>query len=138
MGLRTFKVDDQTGPVAAARVVTEGAGQEVFIISAKAQVVRINLQDVKVTNGRYTKGVIVWRDREPDDFVASVACFTENDYSTGGSSSADAAAAQAESPSMNGSSSGSSQSDAFPDEDADMDSATEETDGNEELETEEE
>ena len=84
MGLRTFKVGDQTGPVAAARVVTEDEGQEVFIISAKAQVVRINLQGVKVTNGRYTKGVIVWRDREPDDYVASVACFHESDYTTTG------------------------------------------------------
>ena len=82
MGVRTFRVDDQTGPVAAARVVTEDEGQEVFIISAKAQVVRIELQDVKVTNGRHTRGVIIWRDREPDDFVASVACFQESDYTT--------------------------------------------------------
>ena len=79
-GVRTFRVDDQTGPVAAARVVTEDEGQEVFIISAKAQVVRINLEDVKVTNSRQAKGVIVWRDREPDDYVASVACFQVNDY----------------------------------------------------------
>ena len=83
-GVRTFRVNDQTGPVAAARVVSEDEGQEVFIISAKAQVVRINLQDVKVTNGRHTKGVIVWRDREPDDFVVSVACFQEHDYATTG------------------------------------------------------
>ena len=86
-GVRTFKVTDKTGPVAASRVVTEDEGQEVFIISAKAQVVRINLEDVRVTNSRYTQGVIVWRDREADDYVASVACFTENDYSTGGSGS---------------------------------------------------
>ena len=84
-GVRTFKVTDKTGPVAASRVVTDDEGQEVFIISAKAQVVRINLEDVRVTNSRYTQGVIVWRDREPDDYVASVACFTENNYSTGGS-----------------------------------------------------
>lgn len=83
-GVRTFKVTDKTGPVAASRVVTEDIGQEVFIISAKAQVVRINLEDVRVTNSRYTQGVIVWRDREADDYVASIACFTENDYSTGG------------------------------------------------------
>ncbi len=82
-GVRTFRVDEQTGPVAAARVVTEDGGQEIFIISAKAQVVRINLEDVRVTNSRYTKGVIVWRDREVDDYVASVACFQENDYSAG-------------------------------------------------------
>ena len=87
-GVKTFNVNDKTGPVAAARVVTEDAGQEIFIISAKAQVVRINLEDVKVTHGRYTQGVIIWRDREPDDFVASVACFQENDYSSGGSAEA--------------------------------------------------
>jgi len=79
-GVRTFRVTDKTGPVAAARVVVDLAGQEIFIISAKAQVVRINLEDVRVA-GRNTSGVIVWRDREPDDFVASVACFTESDYS---------------------------------------------------------
>lgn len=81
-GVRTFRVNDKTGPVAASRVVSDEEGQEVFIISAKAQVVRINLEDVKVTNSRYTQGVIVWRDREPDDYVASVACFQENDYSS--------------------------------------------------------
>ena len=75
--------------MAASRVVTDDEGQEVFIISAKAQVVRINLEDVRVTNSRYTQGVIVWRDREADDYVASVACFTENDYSTGGSGASD-------------------------------------------------
>ena len=88
MGVKTFNVNDKTGVVAAARVVSEDEGQEVFIISAKAQVVRINLEDVKVTHGRYTQGVIIWRDREPDDYVASVACFQETDYST--SATADA------------------------------------------------
>ena len=43
--------------------MSDEEGQEVFIISAKAQVVRINLEDVKVTHGRYTQGVIIWRDR---------------------------------------------------------------------------
>ena len=45
-----------------------------------AQVVRINLEDVRIT-GRDTQGVIVWRDRDPDDYVASIACFQETDYS---------------------------------------------------------
>ena len=62
-------------------MVEDLAGQEIFIISAKAQVVRINLEDVRVA-GRNTSGVIVWRDREPDDYVASVACFQESDYSS--------------------------------------------------------
>ena len=95
-GVITFRVDEQTESIAAARVVTDDEGQEVFIISAKAQVVRINLQDVKVTDGRRTKGVIIWRDREPDDCVASVACFQETDYSSsaaanGSQNAADAA-----------------------------------------------
>ena len=64
--------------MAAARVVSDGPGQLILIISAKAQVVRITLEDVRVT-GRNTQGVIVWRDREPDDYVASIACFQESD-----------------------------------------------------------
>ncbi len=77
-GVRTFRTTDKAGKVAAARVVSEGPGQLILIISAKAQVVRITLEDVRVT-GRNTQGVIVWRDREPDDYVASIACFQESD-----------------------------------------------------------
>ena len=77
-GVRTFRTSDKAGNVAAARVVSEGPGQLILIISAKAQVVRITLDDVRVT-GRNTQGVIVWRDREPDDYVASIACFQESD-----------------------------------------------------------
>ena len=72
-------MNEKTGIVAAARVVPDTAGQEIFIISAKAQVVRITLEDVRVT-GRNTSGVIVWRDREADDYVASIACFQEGLY----------------------------------------------------------
>ena len=75
-GVRTFKVTPKTGPVAAARVVSDAAGQEIFLISAKAQMIRITLEDFRVT-GRNTQGVIIWRDREPDDYVASIACFQE-------------------------------------------------------------
>ena len=64
--------------MAAARVVSDGPGQLILIISAKAQVVRITLEDVRVT-GRNTQGVIVWRDRAPDDYVASIAVFQESD-----------------------------------------------------------
>jgi DNA gyrase subunit A len=78
-GVRTLRVNEKTGPVAMSRVVPNSSGYEVFIISAKAQVIRINLEDVRVS-GRDTQGVIVWRDRDPDDYVASVACFQENDY----------------------------------------------------------
>ena len=77
-GVRTFRTSDKAGKVAAARVVSDGPGQLILIISAKAQVVRITLEDVRVT-GRNTQGVIVWRDRAPDDYVASIAVFQESD-----------------------------------------------------------
>ena len=77
-GVRTFRVTEKGGPVAAARVVPDTEGQEIFIISSKAQMQRITLEDVRVT-GRNTQGVIVWRGREDDDFVAAIACFHETD-----------------------------------------------------------
>ena len=75
-GVRTFKVTPKTGPIAAAQVVSEADGQEILVISAKAQVIRVTLEDFRVT-GRDTQGVIIWRDREPDDYVASIACFQD-------------------------------------------------------------
>ena len=78
-GVRTFKVTSKTGPVAAARVVSDAQGQEILVISAKAQVIRVTLEDFRVV-GRDTQGVIIWRDREEDDYVASIACFQESDH----------------------------------------------------------
>tara|TARA_Y100000031_G_scaffold139039_1_gene165453 strand:- start:185 stop:1096 length:912 start_codon:yes stop_codon:yes gene_type:complete len=78
-GVRTFRVTEKSGPVAAARVVTDAAGQEIFVISAKAQVIRVTLEDFRVV-GRDTQGVIIWRDREPNDYVASIAAFQESDH----------------------------------------------------------
>ena len=75
-GVHTFKVTAKTGPIAAAQVVSEADGQEILVISAKAQVIRVTLEDFRVT-GRDTQGVIIWRDREPDDYVASIACFQD-------------------------------------------------------------
>ena len=75
-GVRTFKVTDKSGRVASARVVSNAAGQDMFVISAKGRVIRVTLEDFRVV-GRNTQGVIIWRDREPDDFVASFACFQD-------------------------------------------------------------
>ena len=75
-GVKTFRTTDKAGKVATARVVADTSGQEILIISAKAQVVRITLDQVRVT-GRNTQGVIVWQAKESDDFVASIACFQE-------------------------------------------------------------
>ena len=78
MGIKTYNTNDldKTGKVAAARIVTDTPDQDVLIISAKAQVVRIDLSEIRQT-GRIAQGVIVWRDREPDDVVASIAVFQD-------------------------------------------------------------
>ena len=89
MGVKTFAVDQgdkPTGPVVAAKIVTSAEmndeeGHEVFIISARGQVVRIDLAEIKVVNTRQTKGVIVWRERGGDDSVVSIYCFRATDYS---------------------------------------------------------
>ncbi len=74
-GIRAIRVTEKTGAVAAATVVNySDDGQQIFIISAKAQLVRIYLADVRKT-GRVAQGVILWRDREPDDYVVSIARF---------------------------------------------------------------
>ena len=77
-GIRTFRVTQKSGPVAVARVVDPSIKQEVMLISAKAQVIRISLSDLHAM-GRNTQGLIVWRDREPDDHLVSITCFDEND-----------------------------------------------------------
>ena len=72
-GIITFKVTERTGPVAGIiKVVPEDEDEELFIISAKAQIVRIGLDGVRRA-GRATQGVILWRDRVEDDYVASVS-----------------------------------------------------------------
>jgi DNA gyrase subunit A len=77
-GVRTFQQTDKAGPLAAARIVTDPETQEMLIISSKAQVVRISTDDVRET-GRIAQGVILWKEREADDFVASIAVFQETD-----------------------------------------------------------
>ncbi len=77
-GVRTFQVTEKAGPLAAAKVVTDPEQQEMLIISSKAQVVRISMDDVRET-GRVAQGVILWKERESDDYVASIAVFQETD-----------------------------------------------------------
>ena len=77
-GVRTFQVTEKAGPLAAAKVVTDPEQQEMLIISSKAQVVRISMDDVRET-GRVAQGVILWKERESDDYVASIAVFQETE-----------------------------------------------------------
>ena len=82
-GVRTFQLTDKAGPLAAARIVADPENQEMLIISAKAQVVRISTEDVRET-GRVAQGVILWKEREADDHVASIAVFQETERGSDG------------------------------------------------------
>ena len=77
-GVRTFQLTDKAGALSAARIVTDPETKEMLIVSAKAQVVRISIDDVRET-GRIAQGVILWKERESDDYVASIAVFQETD-----------------------------------------------------------
>ena len=78
LGVRTFRVSEATGPVVAARVVTDTEEQEIMLISARGQVIRVSLQDFRVV-GRNTQGVRIWRDKVEDDYVASLNCLVPQD-----------------------------------------------------------
>ena len=77
-GVRTFKVTAKTGNVAAAKIVPTTTSQDIFIISAKAQLVRIDLDQIR-TSDRNTSGVILWTDREPDDYIVSIGTFERDE-----------------------------------------------------------
>lgn len=79
-GLITFRVSDMTGKLADARVVSEGSEENVMLVSAKCQVIRISLGQIP-QQGRHTRGAIVWKGRSGDT-VASVACFSQRPRST--------------------------------------------------------
>ena len=83
-GTRAFKTTGKSGLVAGARVVNVGRDDEVMLVSAKCQVVRMNLGEISF-RGRTAGGVILWRP-DPDDEVASIACLPEkvrNDETNG-------------------------------------------------------
>jgi DNA gyrase subunit A len=70
-GILTMNVTDKTGPVIAAKVVTE-EDSELVAMSKKSQVVRIDIKEIPVL-GRSTQGVRVMKLRDGDS-LASVVC----------------------------------------------------------------
>jgi len=78
-GVRTFKITEKTGDVAAARVVSQS--QEVMIISADGIIIRtpVKERDPKkgiTIQGRSTQGVRLMRLSDGDEVVA-IACFAQ-------------------------------------------------------------
>ena len=79
-GVRTFKLTEKTGDVAAARLVS--LSQQVMIISADGIVIRMPVKEEDptkgiTTHGRSTQGVRLMRLTDGDRVVA-IACFGES------------------------------------------------------------
>ncbi len=76
-GVKTFKLIDNTGDIAAARVVSQS--QQVMIISADGIVIRTPVKEKDprrgiTVQGRSTQGVRLMRLKD-DDTVVAIACF---------------------------------------------------------------
>ena len=82
LGLRAYKTGPKVGLVSAARVVNKERDEELLLVSAKCQVFRTSLSEIRV-RGRITQGVIVWKPDAGDE-VVSLACMTERDVSVDG------------------------------------------------------
>ena len=91
-GRLTFKIvsggKNPTGRVVDAKIITSAElnhdeGHELFIISAHAQVIRMDLTQVRKNKDPNTRGSRLWSETErvDDDSVVSIACFRANDYS---------------------------------------------------------
>ncbi|MBI4268572.1 DNA gyrase subunit A [Candidatus Uhrbacteria bacterium] len=75
-GIKTGNINAKTGPIVMARIIDltalpDGAAGDLLLMSAKGQVIRIQLKTVPVL-GRATQGVRVMRFKEAGDSVASV------------------------------------------------------------------
>ena len=69
-GILTMNVTDKTGPVIAAKVISED-DSELVAMSKKSQVVRIALSEIPVL-GRSTQGVRVMKLRDGDSLASAV------------------------------------------------------------------
>ncbi|MDO8430613.1 MAG: DNA gyrase subunit A, partial [Candidatus Taylorbacteria bacterium] len=70
-GILTMNVTDKTGPLMAAKVVTDDI-EEMVAMSKKSQVIRVDLKEIP-TLGRSTQGVRVMKLRDGDS-LASLIC----------------------------------------------------------------
>ncbi|MFH1141142.1 MAG: DNA gyrase C-terminal beta-propeller domain-containing protein, partial [Chloroflexota bacterium] len=69
-GLKTFRITSESGNVAAAQVVREG--QEIIIVSERAQVTRTSLTELREVSRR-TQGVWIVKQLQEDDEIVSIA-----------------------------------------------------------------
>ncbi len=72
-GVLTYKITEDTGPVADAQVIDDG--KEIYVVSEQAQVLRTSLSEIRST-GRAAQGVTIFRPSE-GDAVASICCVSD-------------------------------------------------------------
>ena len=70
-GILTMNVTPKTGPLMAAKVVTDD-DEEIVAMSKKSQVIRVDIKEIP-TLGRSTQGVRVMKLRDGDS-LASLIC----------------------------------------------------------------
>ncbi len=85
-GIRAHKVNEKTGKVIAAKLVSQG--QHVIIVSAKGIVIRIPVDEEVSLQGRNTQGVHL-KKLDLDDRVASIAFIHRGDEKAEGKDSAE-------------------------------------------------
>ncbi len=73
MGVLTYKITDDTGPVADARLIDDS--KEVYVVSEQAQVLRTSISEIS-NMGRATQGVTIFKPSEGDS-VASISCVSD-------------------------------------------------------------
>jgi DNA gyrase subunit A len=71
-GILTMNVTSKTGPLMAAKVVTDD-NEEIVAMSKKSQVIRVDIKEIPAL-GRSTQGVRIMKLREGDS-LASLVCF---------------------------------------------------------------
>ncbi|MBI2109335.1 MAG: DNA gyrase subunit A [Parcubacteria group bacterium] len=70
-GIKTAKINQKTGPLIVAKVVTE-EDEEIVVISKQSQVIRVALKEIS-SLGRQTQGVRIMRLRDRDS-IATFIC----------------------------------------------------------------
>ena len=74
LGLRAMHLTKNTGLVADAQIVDDA--KEVYVVSVNAQIIRIDLGEVKRTKGRISQGVKIFNPKAGDS-VSSLYCAKE-------------------------------------------------------------
>jgi DNA gyrase subunit A len=74
-GVKSFRISDNTGLIADAKIVPTTEGTELVLVSAGAQVTRINLDETPEQN-RIARGARIWQPSDSGDHLVALACYS--------------------------------------------------------------